>query len=112
MVEVPASSSSSGASPSTRQALDEWSTVGQPALMKLFSVLHRDQVIEDPTLRILMFSIVGAYTNYFSKEWVLTQDIHFAHASALSRVMSNPEVAGLATKFMGDMVAGKVEELI
>ena len=113
MVGDPVSSSSEGSS-TIHTALDNWVTVGQPCLNRLLTAIQQDGMIQDPTLQILIFQVVGAYTYEFSKFYNITDrpDISTSHTLALSRVMSHPAVSKLVDRFMNDMVSTQVKEMV
>ena len=113
MVEDPASASSEGSS-TIHNALDNWVTVGQPCLNQLLTAIQHDEMIQDPTLQVLVFQVVGAYTYEFSKFYNISDrtDIPTSHTLALSRVMSPPAVSKLVDRFMNDMVSTQVKEMV
>tara|TARA_R110002020_G_scaffold174982_4_gene366784 strand:- start:1147 stop:1482 length:336 start_codon:yes stop_codon:yes gene_type:complete len=111
MVEE-SNSSSSADSSAIHQALDRWTEKGQAELNSLFDVLFESQIIEDHSMKVMIFAVIGGYTNRLSVAWNETQDLHTSHALALSEVMSNPAVDSIVNGIMGNMVSSQVEELI
>ena len=112
MVEDSVSSSSSDEFSAIHESLDKWSNEGQDILNRLFTDLYESDVIVDPTMKILLYSVIGSYTNRLSTTWRETGDLQLAHTQALNQVMSNPAVENLVDGAMGGMISKSVEELI
>jgi hypothetical protein len=105
--------SSSSEEPSTiHTSLDKWAEIGQPCLNNLLMSLQNEELLQDETLKILVFQVIGAYTYEFSKRHTCGDDLATSHQIALSTVMLRPAVTKLVDRFMSDMVSSQVKEMI
>jgi hypothetical protein len=109
----PSSAHMSLLSPQLTEAILDWVVNGQPHLEKLLSSLHNENIIKEPLIQTMIFSIVGGYSHHFSASLIYdTQDIEQAHHHALSAVMSNPNVAKMTETILQTQVTKAVRGVI
>lgn len=110
-------SSSDGAqglrlSPALTDAILGWVLDGQPHLEKLLSALHEENVIIEPIVQTMIFSIMGGYSHHFSACLIDTEDIEQAHYHALGAVMQNPHVTKMTETIIQSQVSQAVKGVI
>tara|TARA_R110002110_G_scaffold312210_2_gene525601 strand:+ start:27 stop:380 length:354 start_codon:yes stop_codon:yes gene_type:complete len=108
----PSSAHLSSLSPQLTDAILGWVLDGQPHLEKLLSSLHDENIIHEPLIQTMIFSIVGGYSHHFSASLIDTQDIEQAHHHALSAVMSNPNVAKMTESILQAQVTQAVRGVV
>lgn len=91
-------------------AIREWRAVGLPSFVALMEAFHEADLIKDPTMKAVVFKVVGGYIFRASNEY--DGDMMLAHVAALSHVMADPTVSRLVENMIEAQVDGYVGGLM
>lgn len=106
----PASDVSADTPQSFDLAIREWRAVGLPSFVALMEAFHDADLIQDPTMRAVVFKVVAGYIFRATNEY--DGDMMLAHVAALSHVMSDPTVSRLVEGMIESQVDGFVGGLL
>lgn len=92
--------------------IEAWVREGQPLLNNLLQSLHECNMIKEPMLETLVFSVVGGYSFNFSKAVSEGLSVGDAHSHAMSLLISNPKMSQMTETFMRGAVADQISKVV
>ena len=113
---TPIVGSSVSASSAFYNSIDNWVFYGQPYLNEVLSQVFKKGEIDKMT-RLLLFSILGGFSQAFSNSWKISDyenEVRFseAFAAGMTRLSMTPEISAMAENFIKGHVDEKVGGMV
>ncbi len=113
---TPIVGSSVSASSAFYDAIDNWVFYGQPYLNEVLTQVFKKGEIDKMT-RLLLFSILGGFSQSFSNSWKISDyenEVRFseAFAAGMTRLSMTPEISAMAENFIKTQVDEKIGGMV